>query len=114
MNTLTDAAALTEKLAAADGIVLVEFGAEWCPPCRMIEPVLAELSAANVDLEVVAVDTDAAPELASRFDVMSVPTLVFFVDGRPISRLVGARGLSAMQAELERVRASAGLVAAES
>lgn len=94
-----DASTLPETLAATDGVVIVEFGAEWCPPCRLIEPVLAELSARH-DVSVVAVDTDASPDLARAYDVMSVPTLIFFVDGRAVRRIVGARGLSALEAEL--------------
>ena len=102
-----DSSSLPETLAATDGVVIVEFGAEWCPPCRVIEPVLTELAERHADVSVVAIDTDASPELAASYDVMSVPTLIFFVAGRPVRRLVGARGLSTLEAELASVVADA-------
>jgi thioredoxin 1 len=93
-----------ELLAGARGVTLVDFTAQWCPPCRALAPVLDQLAAESTDLTVLKVDVDAAPELAAEHGVMSFPTLIFFVDGRPVHRLVGARGLGSLREELHRVR----------
>lgn len=74
----------------AEGVVLVDFYADWCGPCKMVAPILAELS---TELEgtakIVKVDVDAEGELAQRFDVMSIPTLILFKDGQFVSRKTG-------------------------
>jgi thioredoxin 1 len=99
-----DATTADETIAAAEGIVLVDVSAEWCAPCRMLEPVIEQLAAETPDLTVVCLDVDAAPELPRHYDVMSFPTLLFFVDGQLVHRLVGARGLASLREEIARVR----------
>ncbi|WP_042384689.1 thioredoxin [Streptacidiphilus melanogenes] len=72
--------------------VLVEFTADWCPPCRMMAPVLAELAAERAgELHVLALDVDANPRTQSRYGVLSMPTLMLFRDGEPVWTAVGAR-----------------------
>ncbi len=73
-----------------NGVVLVDFYADWCGPCKMISPILADL-AKELDGEasIVKVDVDAESELAQRFDVMSIPTLILFKDGKPVGRKTG-------------------------
>lgn len=71
--------------------VLVDFWAPWCGPCRMVEPVLAELSAERAGaLKVVKVNVDENPQLAARFQAMSIPLLVIMQEGREVDRVVGA------------------------
>ena len=90
-----------EEVAVSPVPVLVEFGAEWCPPCKLMEPVLADLAGEWSDrLRVLTVDYDAEPALAARFDVMAVPTLLLFRDGVLAGRLVGARGKGRLTQEL--------------
>jgi thioredoxin len=106
MTTVLEATATTfaETINTTPGIVLVDFTAEWCGPCKMIAPVLEQLAAETEDLTVLKVDGDASWELTSLYQVMSFPTLMFFVDGQPVHRLVGARGLASLREELHRVR----------
>ena len=73
--------------------VLVDFWAEWCGPCKMIAPILEE----NADekegiIKIAKVDVDSSPELAQKFEIMSIPTLIVFNNGEPAKRLVGAQG----------------------
>lgn len=67
-----------------EGLVLVDFHATWCGPCRMLDPVLDELIKDNSELKLVKVDVDESRELASQYQVMSVPTLILFKDGQVV------------------------------
>lgn len=81
--------------------VLVDFWAEWCGPCKMIAPVLEELATEQGDRAVVAkVNVDEAPDLAARFGITSIPTLVVFRGGRPIRTLRGVQSKSALNTAL--------------
>lgn len=111
MQTLTptDPFTFQETVAATDGVVLVDFTAAWCGPCRVIEPILEQLDAETDDLTVLSVDVDAAPAVAAAHGVLSMPTLLFFAEGRPVHRVVGARGLGPMREALAAARAAAGM-----
>jgi thioredoxin 1 len=90
-----------EAVAGAGMPVIVDFWAEWCPPCHALAPVLDEIATDHRDrLAVFTVDVDAHPDVASRFGVMSFPTLLVFEDGQAVKRLVGARGKQHLLAEL--------------
>jgi len=83
--------------------VLVDFWAAWCPPCRLMSPILAELDAERDDLRVVKVDADTQQEAAARYGVLAMPTLLLFRDGEPILRLVGSRPKARLRRELAAV-----------
>ncbi|MFB6141849.1 MAG: thioredoxin [Halorientalis sp.] len=73
-----------------EGVVLVDFHADWCGPCQMLEPVVERL-AAETDATVAKVDVDAHQGLARQHQVQGVPTLLLFADGSPVERLVGVQ-----------------------
>jgi thioredoxin 1 len=82
-----------ETIAGADTPVLVDFWAEWCGPCKMIAPTLAEIASEQKGkLAIGKLNVDDNPATARRFDVMSIPTLLVFKDGQQVKRLVGAKG----------------------
>lgn len=85
----------------ASGVVLVDFYAEWCGPCRAISPVLDKLSKEE---SVIKVDIDKTPDLAKKFNVSAIPTLLFFKDGKEADRIVGLTTLSALRETAERLK----------
>ena len=92
INTLTDAT-FDETIAGAGEAVVVDFWAEWCGPCKMIAPILDEIANEHAGkITVAKLNVDDNPDVARRFDVMSIPTLIVFKDGQQVKRLVGAKG----------------------
>jgi thioredoxin 1 len=90
-----------EEIKTAEAAVLVDFWAEWCGPCKMIAPVLDEIARDNPDtLRIGKVNIDENLELARRFEVMSIPTLILFRDGEPQLRIIGAKGKGQLLQEL--------------
>ena len=80
-----------EQLITSDKLVVVDFWATWCGPCRMLSPILDEVAEEMADkIEVVKVNVDDADEIAARFRIMSIPTLLFFKDGKVVDKTVGA------------------------
>jgi thioredoxin 1 len=90
-----------ETVRASDVPVVVDFWAEWCGPCKMIAPILEELAAEHAGKIVVAkLNVDDNPELAMRYNVMSIPTLMVFENGDVARRIVGAKPKHALLQEL--------------
>ena len=100
--TVTDDAFAAEVLES-ELPVLVDFTAAWCPPCRVMKPVLAELAREREDVRIVALDVDADQRTAAEYGVLSMPTFILFRDGREVQRLVGARPRKRLEAELAAV-----------
>lgn len=82
----------------SQGIVLVDFYADWCGPCQMLTPVIEELAKEMVGkATIVKVDTDKSGQVAGNYEITSIPTLLLFKDGQPIKRVVGLRDLDALR-----------------
>lgn len=76
----------------AKELVMVDFWAVWCGPCQMVAPIVDELAREYAGkLKVRKLNTDESPEIAGRYQVMSIPTILFFRNGQPVEKLVGAR-----------------------
>ena len=82
--------------------VLVDFWAEWCGPCRMIAPVLEDLSKdLEGKLKVAKVNVDDEQDLAMKFNVLSIPTMIVFKDGKPVNQIVGAMSKDQLLARIK-------------
>ena len=100
-KAVTDATFSSDVLKS-DKLVLVDFWAEWCGPCRKVAPVLEEIASELGDkLEVVKLDIDANPSTTTTYQVMSVPTLTLFKGGEPVQSIVGAQPKSALLRMIE-------------
>ena len=78
-----------EKVLKNKKPVLVDFSAEWCPPCQALHPVLEELAEERNDFLIVTVDIDENPDLADEYEVSSIPCVMVFKDGKEVDRRVG-------------------------
>ncbi len=89
------------EVVESDLPVVVDISAEWCPPCKMIEPVLDELSEQFVDrIKFCRVDVDTSPDIAERFGIRGVPTLLLFKGGELVDTLVGFKPKGELEGKL--------------
>ena len=75
----------------SDKTVLLDFWAPWCAPCRMVVPIIEEIAGERPDIKVGKINVDEQPELASKFGIMSIPTLVVMKNGKIVTKVSGAR-----------------------
>ncbi|MCI8606501.1 MAG: thioredoxin [Hungatella sp.] len=91
-----------DSVKTSDKPVLLDFYADWCGPCRMVAPVVEQIAEENPQYLIGKINVDKEPELARKFNVLSIPTLVVLKDGKIISQSAGARPKADILALLER------------
>lgn len=105
MLQLTDTN-FAERIRTAP-VAFVDFGAAWCPPCKVLLPIMEELEREHAGaLAVFKVDVEEATETAALFGIMSMPTVILFRDGQPVDKLVGLRTKATYNALLEKTSAA--------
>ena len=100
LTDVTDATFKADVLEA-EGPVLVDFWAPWCGPCRVVHPILEEMSGERDDVKIVSLNIDENQETASQYQVMSIPTMIVFKGGQPTKTIVGAMPKKKLEAEIE-------------
>jgi thioredoxin len=99
----TTDARFTADVLESDAPVVVDFTAAWCPPCRVMSPILDELAEERPDVRFVKLDVDDNVDTAVRYGVLSMPTFMVFRGGEPVLTLVGARPKRRFASELSEV-----------
>ena len=101
MSTAVTEQSFEEEVLKSDKPVIVDFWAEWCGPCHAVSPVLDRIvDERNGDLKLVKVNIDEQPELAQRFGVQSIPTIILFKEGQPTAAAIGAQPKPALERAL--------------
>lgn len=99
-------AAWGQEVEQATGLVMVDFWAVWCGPCRMIAPTVEELAKEYAGkLKVGKLNTDENPEIASKYKIMGIPTIMFFKDGQKVDQIVGAVPKPQLKAKIDALLA---------
>ncbi len=101
MNYVSEEKELNE--IAKEGITIVDFYANWCGPCRMLAPILEELEEERNDVKIVKVDVDDARELAVKYKISAIPTLIVFKDGNVVANEVGFMSKDDLNTMINRI-----------
>ena len=103
VKTLTDAT-FDDEVGKAATPMIVDFWAPWCGPCRMVGPIIDEIAQEHGDKVAIGkVNVDENPGIASKFGIMSIPTIMMFKDGQPDKKIIGARSKADFEREFELV-----------
>lgn len=95
---------ITETLTKTK-VTVIDFWAPWCGPCKMIGPVIDELSTENLDVTIGKLNVDENSEAAIKYGIRSIPTILFFKDGELVDKFVGAKSKADFQAKIDSLKA---------
>ncbi len=104
--TALSTATFDETVNSANNPVVVDFWAEWCGPCKKIAPILGEIADERDELSITQLNVDDNPDVAMKFNVMSIPTLLVFEQGEVVGRITGAKSKGALLEEIDGFLAS--------
>ena len=90
-----------EEVLKEKGVVVVDFWATWCGPCKMIAPIVEELDEEMSNVKFIKVDVDKNPQIANQYKIVSIPTLKIFKDGKLINNLIGFKTKDALKIDVE-------------
>jgi thioredoxin 1 len=106
VTDVTDATFAAE-VEQAEGLTIVDFWATWCGPCRVLSPILEQIAQARAgEVKIAKVDVDENVRTATRFNIRSMPTLLFFKNGQPVGQIVGAVPRSHIESAIEQIAAA--------
>lgn len=92
-----------DEITSAAGLAMVDFWAEWCGPCRLVEPIVKEIASEYAEqVKVGKVDVDENPGIAQRFNVRSIPSILFFKDGEHVDTVVGAQPKASLEKKIQQ------------
>jgi thioredoxin 1 len=101
VKTLTDAT-FEDEVGKSTTPMIVDFWAPWCGPCRMVGPIIDEIAETHGDKVAIGkVNVDENPGIASKYGIMSIPTIILFKDGEPAKKVIGARSKADFEREFE-------------
>lgn len=95
-----------QEVVNSDKLTLVDFWAPWCGPCKVLGPIVDELAGELKDVKVCKVNIDDNPSSPSKYGVMSIPTLMFFKDGKPVEQMVGVQDKEDLKRKAEELKNS--------
>lgn len=93
-----------KEFTAQEELTIVDFYATWCPPCKMLAPIMEEIAEQAKGYQVAKIDIDQAIDIANEFGVMSIPTVIFFKKGEELQRLVGFRNKDELLDEINNLK----------
>jgi thioredoxin 1 len=103
MAKIVSSSEFKKQVLDSNEVVMVDFFAEWCGPCKMLAPALEELSVEMAGkAKVLKVDVDRSPDLARQYEISGVPTVMIFKNGKAVEKMVGFQPKQAMKSKLER------------
>lgn len=102
MNSITmlDDLTFEDRIQAENDLVLVNFSADWCGPCKIMAPILKDMSSAE-KVKLFRVNVDASPEITHKFEIRDIPTVVFFKNGTKVHESLGLKSIEELREEVE-------------